>query len=46
MILLKSHLVCSSGYNLRPLEMSGVIGIEQLKKLPDFIKHRQIMQRN
>ena len=30
------------GYNLRPLEMSGAIGIEQLKKLPDFIKHRQI----
>ena len=30
------------GYNLRPLEMSGAIGIEQLKKLPDFIKHRKI----
>jgi dTDP-4-amino-4,6-dideoxygalactose transaminase len=29
------------GYNVRPLEMSGAIGIEQLKKLPDFIKNRQ-----
>ena len=29
------------GYNARPLEMSGAIGIEQLKKLPDFIKNRQ-----
>ena len=29
------------GYNARPLEMSGAIGVEQLKKLPSFIKHRQ-----
>ena len=29
------------GYNLRPLEMSGAIGIEQLKKLPSFIKQRR-----
>ncbi|WP_232087796.1 DegT/DnrJ/EryC1/StrS family aminotransferase [Hydrogenovibrio marinus] len=29
------------GYNARPLEMSGAIGIEQLKKLPSFIKNRQ-----
>lgn len=29
------------GYNVRPLEMSGAIGIEQLKKLPDFIKQRR-----
>lgn len=29
------------GYNARPLEMSGAIGIEQLKKLPEFIKNRQ-----
>jgi CDP-4-dehydro-6-deoxyglucose reductase, E1 len=28
------------GYNVRPLEMSGAIGIEQLKKLPDFISNR------
>lgn len=29
------------GYNARPLEMSGAIGVEQLKKLPSFIEHRQ-----
>lgn len=28
------------GYNVRPLEMSGAIGIEQLKKLPRFIQIR------
>jgi len=29
------------GYNVRPVEMSGAIGIEQLKKLPSFIKQRR-----
>lgn len=29
------------GYNLRPLELEGAIGIEQLKKLPKFIKNRR-----
>ena len=29
------------GYNLRPLEFSGAIGIEQLKKLPKFIEERR-----
>ncbi len=29
------------GYNLRPLEMSGAVGLEQLKKLPDFIATRR-----
>lgn len=29
------------GYNLRPLEMSGAIGLEQLKKLPEFINNRR-----
>lgn len=29
------------GYNLRPLEMSGAIGIEQLKKLPSFVENRR-----
>lgn len=29
------------GYNLRPLEMSGAIGIEQLKKLPGFTARRR-----
>jgi dTDP-4-amino-4,6-dideoxygalactose transaminase len=28
------------GYNVRPLEMSGAIGVEQLKKLPSFIDMR------
>jgi dTDP-4-amino-4,6-dideoxygalactose transaminase len=29
------------GYNVRPLEMSGAIGIEQLKKLPSFVEVRR-----
>lgn len=29
------------GYNLRPLEMSGAIGLEQLKKLPAFVEQRR-----
>jgi CDP-6-deoxy-D-xylo-4-hexulose-3-dehydrase len=29
------------GYNLRPLEMSGAIGLEQLKKLPGFTVQRR-----
>jgi dTDP-4-amino-4,6-dideoxygalactose transaminase len=29
------------GYNVRPLEMSGALGIEQLKKLPGFIETRR-----
>jgi dTDP-4-amino-4,6-dideoxygalactose transaminase len=29
------------GYNLRPLEMSGAIGLEQLKKLPGLIQGRR-----
>lgn len=29
------------GYNVRPLEMSGAIGIEQLKKLPGFLNERR-----
>ncbi|QED23882.1 Putative pyridoxal-phosphate-dependent aminoacid transferase [Candidatus Deianiraea vastatrix] len=29
------------GYNVRPLEMSGAIGIEQLKKLPSMIAKRR-----
>lgn len=29
------------GYNLRPLEMSGALGIEQLKKLPSLIEGRR-----
>jgi len=29
------------GYNVRPVEMMGAIGIEQLKKLPEFLKYRK-----
>lgn len=29
------------GYNVRPIEMMGAIGIEQLKKLPSFIAARR-----
>jgi len=29
------------GYNVRPVEMSGAIGIEQLKKLPSFLQQRR-----
>lgn len=29
------------GYNVRPLEMSGAIGSEQLKKVPEFIRIRR-----
>jgi len=29
------------GYNLRPLEVSGALGLEQLKKLPELIKGRR-----
>ena len=29
------------GYNVRPVEMSGVIGLEQLKKLPAFLNQRR-----
>ena len=32
------------GYNLRPLEMSGAVGVEQLKKLPKFIEERRKTQ--
>ena len=29
------------GYNVRPLELSGAIGVEQLKKLPLFLAERR-----
>lgn len=29
------------GYNVRPIEMEGALGIEQIKKLPGFISSRQ-----
>ncbi|MBL7689780.1 MAG: DegT/DnrJ/EryC1/StrS family aminotransferase [Bdellovibrionaceae bacterium] len=29
------------GYNVRPLELEGALGIEQLKKLPGFVRERR-----
>lgn len=29
------------GYNVRPLEMSGAIGLEQVRKLPDIVRERR-----
>lgn len=29
------------GYNLRPLELEGALGVEQLKKLPRFVEQRR-----
>jgi CDP-4-dehydro-6-deoxyglucose reductase, E1 len=29
------------GYNVRPIEMAGAVGLEQLKKLPSFIQSRR-----
>jgi CDP-6-deoxy-D-xylo-4-hexulose-3-dehydrase len=29
------------GYNVRPLEMSGALGIEQLAKVPDLVRGRR-----
>lgn len=29
------------GYNLKPTDLQAAIGIEQLKRLPDFIEHRR-----
>lgn len=29
------------GFNVRPIEMSGAVGVEQLKKLPAFLKQRR-----
>ena len=38
---LESFRFVLPGYNVRPLELSGAIGIEQLKKLPSFIATRR-----
>jgi len=37
----ESYRFVLPGYNVRPVEMSGAIGIEQLKKLPSFLKQRR-----
>ncbi len=38
----ESYRFILPGYNVRPIEMMGAIGIEQLKKLDDFIAVRRI----
>ena len=37
----ESFMFVIPGYNVRPLEMSGAIGSEQLKKLPGFLEQRR-----
>lgn len=37
----ESYRFVLPGYNVRPLEMSGAIGIEQIRKLPGFIDNRR-----
>lgn len=37
----ESYRFVLPGYNVRPLELSGAIGIEQLKKLPAIINQRR-----
>jgi CDP-6-deoxy-D-xylo-4-hexulose-3-dehydrase len=34
------------GYNLRPIEFTGAIGLEQLKKFPEFLKARKVNHRH
>jgi CDP-6-deoxy-D-xylo-4-hexulose-3-dehydrase len=36
-----NFIFATPGYNIRPLEMSGAIGSEQMKKWPDIMKVRQ-----
>jgi dTDP-4-amino-4,6-dideoxygalactose transaminase len=37
----ESYRFLLPGYNVRPIEMSGAIGIEQLKKLPNLLELRR-----
>lgn len=37
----ESYRFILPGYNLRPLELSGALGVEQIKKLPSIIKQRR-----
>ena len=37
----ESYRFVLPGYNLRPTELSGAVGVEQLKKLPDMINIRR-----
>jgi len=36
----KRYIYTNIGYNLKPVEFQAAMGIEQLKRLPDFIKMR------
>jgi len=35
------YIYSNIGYNLKPLELQAAMGLEQIKKLPDFIKSRK-----
>jgi CDP-4-dehydro-6-deoxyglucose reductase, E1 len=37
----ESYRFVLPGYNVRPLELEGAVGVEQLKKLPKFIDERR-----
>lgn len=37
----RKYIYTRIGYNLKPIEMQAAMGIEQLKKLPSFIKARK-----
>ncbi len=39
---LESFRFVLPGYNVRPLEMSGALGLEQLKKLPKIVENRRV----
>jgi CDP-6-deoxy-D-xylo-4-hexulose-3-dehydrase len=39
-------LFVTSGYNFRPLEIQAAIGLEQLKKIDDFLVKREINAKN
>jgi CDP-6-deoxy-D-xylo-4-hexulose-3-dehydrase len=38
----ESYKFVLPGYNVRPLEMSGAIGLEQLKKFDDMVRQRHL----
>lgn len=37
----KRYIYTEIGYNLKPIEVQAAMGIEQLKKLPEFIRRRK-----
>lgn len=38
----ESYRFVLPGYNVRPLELEGAVGIEQLRKLPDIVRERRV----